>query len=59
MSKGIFETLRELETDDLRFAEMEHTGWDLRIEATSYLMKRDAIDVMVRKNCRASTFWRI
>ena len=49
MSKTLFETLRELENDDLRFAEIEHGPLDLRVEATSYLMKGDDIDVRVRE----------
>lgn len=45
---SVFETLRELEDDDLWFPEMEHGNSDLRIEATSYL-KGTAIDEMIRK----------
>lgn len=48
MNKSIFETLRELETDDLRFPEVEQSDSDLRIEATSFL-KRGDIDVRIRE----------
>ena len=48
MSKSIFEKLRELETDELRFPEIGHGDLDLWVEATSYMKGMD-IDVRIRE----------